>query len=104
MKEIQKELNVQPINAELWLALPRVFSRSSVRFELPLHSRLFINMTPLQYLKEHVHVSSGRQQLYNLVFKRHQNQEIENERILLKEVRFLTVIISVNIRPEWRSN
>lgn len=37
---LRKELNLPPVNTDLWLNLPRVFTRSSARFELPMDSRL----------------------------------------------------------------
>jgi hypothetical protein len=40
-------------------------------------------MTPLQYLKSYVYISSGRQQLYNTVFNRHK-EELEERQILGK--------------------
>lgn len=39
--QLQKELNLSPLNTDLWLSLPRVFTRSSARFELPIDSRSF---------------------------------------------------------------
>nr|CAD7600776.1 unnamed protein product [Timema genevievae] len=39
MKKVQKGLRLPPTNTELWLKLPRSFSRQSARFELPLDSR-----------------------------------------------------------------
>lgn len=48
MIKLQKELRLPPENTELWLSLPRTFSRQSARFELPLdrrelNSKLFEN-------------------------------------------------------------
>nr|CAI5837116.1 unnamed protein product [Callosobruchus analis] len=62
---LQKELKVSPVNVDLWIALPRTFSRSSASFELPMDSRTLdskkeykiINlqaMTPLEYVKDNV--------------------------------------------------
>lgn len=39
LKNLRKELNLPPVNTDLWLSLPRVFTRSSARFELPMDSR-----------------------------------------------------------------
>lgn len=36
---LQKELQIPPANTELWISLPRTFSRSSASFELPMDSR-----------------------------------------------------------------
>jgi len=40
-------------------------------------------MTPLQYIKSYVYISSGRRQLYNTVFNRHK-EELEERQILGK--------------------
>lgn len=42
--KLRKVLNLPPVNTELWLTLPRVFTRSSARFELPMDSRTFSSM------------------------------------------------------------
>ncbi|KAJ8916127.1 hypothetical protein NQ315_004494 [Exocentrus adspersus] len=67
---IQKELRIPPINSELWISLPRAFSRSSARFELPMDSRMLNTMTPLDYVRENVSISSARKLLYNCIFNK----------------------------------
>ncbi|XP_046384960.1 uncharacterized protein LOC124155257 [Ischnura elegans] len=69
--------SLEPTN--LWLNLPRTFSRQSARFELPFDSRRFRVMTPLQYVREYVILSSGRRMLYNRVFNRHRNKDKQDE-------------------------
>lgn len=32
---LQSELDLPPLNTDLWISIPRVFSRSNARFELP---------------------------------------------------------------------
>lgn len=39
LAKIEKELNFPPTDMDFLLSLPRVFSRSSARFELPMDSR-----------------------------------------------------------------
>nr|CAH7753701.1 unnamed protein product [Callosobruchus chinensis] len=64
---LQKELKVSPVNVDLWIELPRTFSRSSASFELPMDSRTLDTMTPLQYVKDNVNLSSPRKLLYNCI-------------------------------------
>ncbi|XP_030761864.1 uncharacterized protein LOC115886732 [Sitophilus oryzae] len=67
---LQKELKVPPLNSEVWISLPRIFTRSSARFELPMDSRSLSTITPLIYAKEHVSITSGRKLLFNCVFNK----------------------------------
>lgn len=41
LKQLRKDLKLSPVNEELLINIPRMFSRSSVRFELPMDSREF---------------------------------------------------------------
>ncbi|RZF41664.1 hypothetical protein LSTR_LSTR012921 [Laodelphax striatellus] len=82
--KVKKELRLPPTDIELWLSLPRTFSRQSARFELPLDREVFNTMTPLEYIRQHVSITSGRRMLYNLVFNRHRensDMEVEDRRI-----------------------
>ncbi|XP_066995852.2 uncharacterized protein [Anabrus simplex] len=79
MKKLKRELSLPPTNTDLWLSLPRVFSRESVRFELPLDLRKLNTMTPLEYLHNYVSVSSGRKLLYNRVFNRHREEPEDDD-------------------------
>nr|CAD7267073.1 unnamed protein product [Timema shepardi] len=79
MKKVQKGLRLPPTNTELWLKLPRSFSRQSARFELPLDSRTLKTMTPMQYIRMHVSISSGRRLLYNRVFNRYKEDLDDDE-------------------------
>ncbi|XP_018566349.1 uncharacterized protein LOC108907241 [Anoplophora glabripennis] len=67
---LQKELRVPPVNADLWISLPRAFSRSSARFELPMDSRSLNTMTPLDYVRENISITSARKLLYNCIFNK----------------------------------
>ncbi|XP_044253371.1 uncharacterized protein LOC123004262 [Tribolium madens] len=75
--KIQNELKLPPVNTELWLSLPRVFTRSSARFELPLDSRTLETMTPLQYIQKNVSITSPRKLLYNCIFNKFKIDELE---------------------------
>lgn len=44
MNKLKKELCLPPTDTELWLSLPRTFSRQSARFELPLDMDAFESM------------------------------------------------------------
>lgn len=68
--KLQKEMKLPAVSTEIWLNLPRVFSRSSARFELPLDSRSLETMSTLDYVKNHVSVNSSRKLLYNCVFNK----------------------------------
>ncbi|VEN40941.1 unnamed protein product [Callosobruchus maculatus] len=68
---LQKELKVSPVNVNLWIALPRTFSRSSASFELPMDSRTLDTMSPLEYVKDNVNLSSPRKLLYNCIFSKY---------------------------------
>ncbi|KAJ3644663.1 hypothetical protein Zmor_022375 [Zophobas morio] len=89
LTKVQNELKVPPVNAGLWLSLPRVFSRSSARFELPLDSRTLETMTPLEYVQNNVVISSPRKLLYNCIFNKFKldDVEVKTERKLIgKEI------------------
>jgi hypothetical protein len=76
---VQNELKLPPVNTDLWLSLPRIFTRSSARFELPLDSRTLESMTPLYYIQNHVSLSSPRKLLYNCIFNKFKmDSEIES--------------------------
>lgn len=77
---LQNELKLPPLNADLWISLPRTFTRSSARFELPMDSRSLSTMTPIEYVKEHVNISSERKLLFNCIFNKFKMEaELENE-------------------------
>ncbi|KAJ8953941.1 hypothetical protein NQ318_019184 [Aromia moschata] len=71
LKALQKELNVPPINSELWISLPRTFTRSSARFELPMNSYILSTMTPIDYVRDNVSITSARKLLYNCIFNKY---------------------------------
>ncbi|KAF5270665.1 hypothetical protein FQA39_LY01403 [Lamprigera yunnana] len=86
LKNIQKEITSLDMTEKFWLNTPRIFSRTSARFELPMDSRKLNVLTPLQYVAEHVCISGSRKQLYNYIFNQHKDEngvENDHQRILL---------------------
>ncbi|KAK5641731.1 hypothetical protein RI129_010278 [Pyrocoelia pectoralis] len=86
LKELKEELQKSFTTKNTWLGIPRMFSRTSARFELPMDSRELSAMTPLQYVTDYVFVSSSRKPLYNHIFKKFINEndsENEHQRVLL---------------------
>ncbi|CAG9830692.1 unnamed protein product [Diabrotica balteata] len=82
---LQKELKVPPVNSELWISLPRTFSRSSAIFELPMDSRTFNTLTPIDYVKDNIYITSPRKLLYNCIFEKYRmenDDETEHDRQL----------------------
>ncbi|XP_025831846.1 uncharacterized protein LOC108732558 [Agrilus planipennis] len=75
LQKLKEELNLPPTNTEFILSLPRMFSRSSARFELPMDSRTFETLTPLEYLRDNVVISSARKLLYKCVFNKHRPED-----------------------------
>ncbi|XP_048507650.1 uncharacterized protein LOC105685921 [Athalia rosae] len=53
------------------LNVPRVFSRQSSRFEIPLDSRTLGEMSSLDYLSRHVFVTPGRKLIFRRAFNRY---------------------------------
>ena len=53
--------------SDFWLELPRTFSFTAARFELPLDMAELASLTPVQFLARHVTISSSRRQLYDKV-------------------------------------
>uniref|UniRef100_A0A182XFR0 Uncharacterized protein n=1 Tax=Anopheles quadriannulatus TaxID=34691 RepID=A0A182XFR0_ANOQN len=63
------------VDYEKWIDLPRKYSRSSARFELPIDTRKLTRMTPIEYLHDHVVLSNDRKQLYHRIFARNLPRE-----------------------------
>ncbi|KAL1490727.1 hypothetical protein ABEB36_013375 [Hypothenemus hampei] len=76
----QNELNVPKLNSDFWIALPRTFSRSSARFELPMNSSALPTMSPIEYLKNHVSISSERKLLFSCIFNKFKLETDDRER------------------------
>ncbi|XP_050296672.1 uncharacterized protein LOC126736387 [Anthonomus grandis grandis] len=77
---LQNELKIPALNADLWITLPRTFTRLSARFELPLDSRLLSKISPIEYARDHVSISSERKLLFNCIFDKFKMEaDLENE-------------------------
>ncbi|XP_053658709.1 uncharacterized protein LOC128707778 [Anopheles marshallii] len=63
------------VDYEKWIDLPRKYSRSSARFELPIDTRKLTRMTPIEYLHDYVVLSDDRKQLYHRIFARNLPRE-----------------------------
>jgi len=68
--KLQHELAIPKLNSDFWILLPRMFTRSSARFELPMNSSSLSQMTPLDYVRDHVSISSERKLLFNCIFNK----------------------------------
>ncbi|KAH8405068.1 hypothetical protein KR222_010782 [Zaprionus bogoriensis] len=54
--------------------MPRKFSKSATRFDVPMDLSMLKNMTPWDYLSKYVWVSQQRKQLYKRVFLKYLNR------------------------------
>ena len=77
---------------DFWLELPRTFSFTSARFELPLDIASLVVMTPVSYLSSHVTVNSSRRQLYDKVFTRNRSQR---DGLLTEEVKTNCLVLEL---------
>ncbi|KAL3273958.1 hypothetical protein HHI36_015381 [Cryptolaemus montrouzieri] len=80
---LQEQLNLPPINTDLWISIPRVFSRANARFELPPYSGMLQTMTPMEYIKNHVDITNKRKIMYNSIFNKFKTSESDRERTIL---------------------
>lgn len=76
---------------EKWLVMPRQFSRSAVRFSIPINTQKLTTMTPFEYLSQYVWISDHRKHLYRYVFNKYvsetddqQDNDNENEDDLIE--------------------
>lgn len=65
---MKDSLNLKEIDYEKWQHLPRRFSRSSSRFELPIDIREMAKLRPFSYLSKFVYVDDDKKQLYHRTF------------------------------------
>lgn len=77
-------MNLPEINHDRWIKLPRKYSRSASRFELPIDSSEFSHMTPLTYLSKNVTVAKAQKQIYRRVFLRFLPEETDDTMKALK--------------------
>uniref|UniRef100_A0A182IRK7 Uncharacterized protein n=1 Tax=Anopheles atroparvus TaxID=41427 RepID=A0A182IRK7_ANOAO len=73
LQRSMKQMN--DVDYEKWIDLPRKYSRSSARFELPIDTRKLTRMTPIEYLHDYVVLSGDRKQLYHRIFVRNLPRE-----------------------------
>lgn len=64
---------------EKWLVMPRKFSRSSVRFSIPINTQKLSTMTPFEYLSQYVWISDHRKHLYRYVFNKYLSETTDQE-------------------------
>ncbi|XP_058835814.1 uncharacterized protein LOC131692667 [Topomyia yanbarensis] len=70
VRQLHDTMDIHDIDHDKWIDLPRKYSRSSARFELPMDTRTLSIMTPIEYLKHHVVLSDDRKKLYHRIFVR----------------------------------
>ncbi|XP_045476995.1 uncharacterized protein LOC123682435 [Harmonia axyridis] len=80
---LQSELNLPPLNTDLWISIPRVFSRANARFELPPFSDMLKDMIPMEYIKDNIDVTNKRKIMYNSIFNKFKITISETERKIL---------------------
>lgn len=68
VRDMKESLNFMETDYEKWMHLPRRFSRSSARFELPMDLKELFKLTPLDYLSKFVFVEDDKKQLYHRIF------------------------------------
>ncbi|XP_063624228.1 uncharacterized protein LOC134796175 isoform X2 [Cydia splendana] len=70
MQTLLRELKVPVASLGDWLHIPRVFSRQSAQFSLPIDSNELENITPMQYAARFVTLKKSKQLLYLTVLRR----------------------------------
>lgn len=66
--EAKDFLNLVDTDYEKWMHLPRKYTRSSARFELPMDLKELVKLTPFDYLSKYVFLESDVKQLYHRIF------------------------------------
>lgn len=66
--EMKDNLQFVDTDYEKWMHLPRKFSRSSARFELPMDLRELFKLKAFDYLSKYVFVEPDKKQLYHRIF------------------------------------
>ena len=69
--DMKESLKFVDTDYEKWMHLPRKFSRSSVRFELPMDLKELAKLTSFDYLSKYVFVEDDKKQLYHRIFVKH---------------------------------
>lgn len=71
LRGFKQSFAIEKVNAEIWLSMPRRFTRSATRFRLPTNTQNLSTLTPFEYLSRFVWVSSHRKHLYRFVFNKY---------------------------------
>lgn len=66
--EMRESLQFVDTDYEKWMHLPRKFTRSSSRFELPMDLKELVKMTAFDYVSKYVFVEDDKKQLYHRIF------------------------------------
>lgn len=80
VRNLKETLQIPVVDHEKWIKLPRKYSRADNRFELPIDSREFNDMTAIKYLSQYVIVSNKLKQQYRRIFLKNLPEEIEEEK------------------------
>ncbi|XP_029731485.2 uncharacterized protein LOC109622295 [Aedes albopictus] len=75
VRQLEETMDIRDIDHDKWIELPRKYSRSSARFELPMDTRTLSIMTPIEYLKRHVVLGDDRKKLYHRIFVRNLSRD-----------------------------
>lgn len=79
LKKCKQQMQIQPIDNEKWLKMPRKYTRNSARFSLPINTHDLATLTPFAYVSQHVWISNYRKQLYQYVFTKFLPEKMEAE-------------------------
>lgn len=71
VREMKDALNLYEIDHEKWMHLPRKYTRSSTRFELPIDLKELVKLNPITYLSKFVFVEDDKKQLYHRIFTKY---------------------------------
>lgn len=88
--EMKSSLNLVETDYEKWMHLPRKFSRSGSRFEIPMDLKELFKLKPMNYLSKFVFVEKDIKQLYHRTFvkflprEKVVGQENENEEMFAR--------------------
>lgn len=74
-----ESFGIESVDNAKWLTMPRKYTRSSVRFSLPVNSNDLARLTPFEYLSKHVWISDHRKQLYRFVFNKYNVSALDND-------------------------
>ncbi|CAH0715332.1 unnamed protein product, partial [Brenthis ino] len=70
MQSLLRELRVPAVSLGDWLHVPRVFSRQSAQFSLPIDSNALEALSPMQYAARFITIKKSKQLLYLTVLRK----------------------------------